>query len=532
MIPPRTTPPAQRLRVNAPAAYIALLVLAASLAAGCASVVPAGTGSEASAAPGARNRTLMVINRITWGATPSLMQQVSAAGLERYIDQQLQAPAGAMLPAAVQLQIDALSISQKPLESTVLELEQRRRDADAIADPAQKKAAQQAYQQELTRIAREAATRSLLRALYSPNQLQEQMTWFWMNHFNVHQYKGNIRALIGDYEERAIRPRALGRFRDLLGATVRHPAMLRYLDNEQNAAGHINENYARELMELHTLRVGSGYTQSDVQELARILTGVGINLTPNQPKLRPGLQSQYVREGLFEFNPARHDFGDKLFLRRPVKGRGLAELDEALDRLAREPATARFIATKLAVYFVSDTPSPALVGQLAASFLASDGNIATVLRDIFSSPEFGASLGHKFKDPVHYVVSAVRLAYDNKPILNAGPMINWLNRMGEPLHSHETPDGFAMTQAAWASPGQMTTRFEIGRAIGSGSAGLFKSDGPLPTERAAFPQIANALFFNSMQSALSGTTRQALDQANSPQEWNTFLLSSPEFMNR
>src|SRR6201994_922000 len=177
------------------------------------------------------------------------------------------------------------------------------------------------------------------------------MTWFWLNHFNVHMYKRDIRAMVGDYEDQAIRPRALGRFRDLLEATLRHPAMLRYLDNAENAAGRINENYAREIMELHTLGVGSGYTQKDVQELARILTGVGVNLTPDGPKVRPALRSQMVRDGLFVFNPNRHDYGDKIFLGHRINGRGLAEVDQALDILSRAPATSRFISRKLALFF-------------------------------------------------------------------------------------------------------------------------------------------------------------------------------------
>jgi uncharacterized protein (DUF1800 family) len=203
-----------------------------------------------------------------------------------------------------------------------------------------------------------------------------------------------------------------------------------------------------------------------------------------------------------------------------------------LDRLSRHPATARFVSRKLALYLLSDTPPDALVERMAQTFLSSDGNIAATLQTLFESAEFAQSLGSKFKDPAHYVVSAVRLAYDDKPILNAGPMINWLNRMGEPLYGRQTPDGYPVDEVAWASPGQMAMRFEIAKAIGSGSAGLFKSDGPQPTERPAFPQLANALYYQSLQKTLSAPTRQALDQANSPQEWNAFLLASPEFMNR
>src|SRR5262249_27462869 len=155
------------------------------------------------------------------------------------------------------------------------------------------------YQQELGRLAREAATRSMLRALYSPWQLREQMTWFWMNHFSVFGGKAEVRALVADYEEHAIRPYALGRFRDLLGATARHPAMLRYLDNAQNARARLNENYARELMELHTLGVDGGYKQADVQELARVLTGHGVNLLGEVRNIRPAMRGDYVHEGLY-----------------------------------------------------------------------------------------------------------------------------------------------------------------------------------------------------------------------------------------
>jgi uncharacterized protein (DUF1800 family) len=476
----------------------------------------------------ATNR-LKALDRITWGVNLSNWQQSEASGFDRYLEQQLH-PGPDRLPPAIAAQIASMTISQQQLAPLVQTLETSRKTADAFADDQQKKAAQQSYQQELNRIAREAATRSLLRDVYSTNQLQEQMTWFWMNHFNLHQGKHNLRAMMGDYEERAIRPHALGKFRDLLSATVHHPAMLRYLDNEQNASGHINENYARELMELHTLGVDSGYSQHDVQELARILTGVGVNLGSTSPSVRRDLQAQYVRDGLFEFNPNRHDYGDKKFLGQTIHGRGLGELDEAIDRLSKNPATARFISRELAQFLVADSPPVSLIDLMAETFQRTDGDVAAVLRTLFKSTEFTHSLGRQFKDPVHYVVSAVRLAYDDKPILNSGPMLNWLNRMAEPLYGRQTPDGYPLTESAWASSGQMTTRFEIAKAIGSGSAGLFKTDGPQPQERAAFPQLANALYFQYVQKTLSSSTRQTLDQAGSPQEWNTFLLSSPEMM--
>jgi uncharacterized protein (DUF1800 family) len=469
------------------------------------------------------------VDRLTWGVNDPAIDAVHAQGFDPYLSSQLRARP-AVLPAAIQAQIDAMTISQQPAETLVPALEDRRKAADAMPDDQDKKAAQQAYQQELNRLAREAASRHLLRAIYSDQQVLEEMTWFWMNHFSVHQYKGNIRAMLGDYEEHAIRDHALGRFRDLLGAVAHHPVMLRYLDNEQNAAGHVNENYARELMELHTLGVDAGYTQGDVQELARVLTGVGINLTDKTPQVRRDLQGYYVRRGLFEFNPNRHDFGSKQLLGQPIASRGLGELDEALDRLAQHPATARFISRKLAVFWVSDTPSPQLVQAMAATFTRTHGDIAQTLQAMFATPEFWQS--HKFKDPTRFVVSAVRAAYDGRPILNTGPIVGWLNRLGEPLYGRQTPDGYPLDSTSWTSAGQMNTRFEIAKAIGSGNAGLFRAEGTEGAGQPAFPQMSNALFYSWRVDTLGTATRQALAEAGSPQEWNTFLLSSPEFMQR
>ena len=504
-----------------PTALLAALCLAGCAAPKSGPAVQAGHSAQ----------ELAMLERISWGVNGGSARQLQQEGWQRYLQGQLH-PGKASLPPAIQAQIDAMTISQVPLDQLVLSMEQKRKESAAVLDDMAKQQAQKEYQQELNRLAREAATRSLLLDVYSPKQLQQQLSWFWLNHFSVHQGKHNLRAMVGDYELNAIAPHSLGKFRDLLGATVHHPAMLRYLDNEANAVKRINENYARELMELHTLGVNGGYSQADVQELARILTGVGVNLGPDAPKVKPALQAQYVRRGLFEFNPNRHDYGDKQFLGQTVKGRGLAELDEALDRLSRSPATAKFISGKLAQYFVGDNPPAPLVARMAATFEKSDGMIADVLQTMFASEEFKQSLGKKFKDPMHYVVSAVRLSYDDKTILNAGPMLNWLSRMGEPLYGRQTPDGYPLADASWASPGQMTTRFDIARAIGAGSAGLFKTDGPQPQEKVAFPQLASALYYQSLQATLSPATRQALEQAASPQEWNTFFLSSPEMMHR
>jgi uncharacterized protein (DUF1800 family) len=475
---------------------------------------------------------MILLDRLTWGISASSAAHLQAVGTERWLAEQLHPSPNAALPEGVRSQIEAMADVHKFSFDIAVSFEQQAKSANQVADPDQRKAAQQVYQQAMNDRAKQAAGRSILQALYSPDQLRERMVWFWFNHFNVHQYKANIRILIGDYEDHAIRAHALGKFRDLLNATLHHPAMLRYLDNTDNAAGHLNENYAREIMELHTMGVGSGYTQADVEALARILTGVGIDLKPEDPKLTPEQRPQLLREGPFEFNPVRHDYGDKTFLGHQIKGRGLAEVDEAIDILVHHPATATHLSKQIASFFVSDNPQDALVQRMAQSFKATDGDIAAVLGTMVHAPEFNASLrpGVKFKDPVHYVFSAVRLAYDDKVVLNTQPIQNWLNRLGEGLFNHETPDGYSMTAASWNGPGQMTLRFEIARQIGSGSAGLFKPDGPNAVEKPAFPLIQNSLYFNGLRQALGPATLAALDQAVSPQDWNTLYLSSPEFM--
>jgi uncharacterized protein (DUF1800 family) len=474
---------------------------------------------------------LALLNRVTWGVDSAAIARWNRGSRRDYLQAQLHPQPGVPpLVAPAQAQLDGLALRRQALPALAIQMEQRRRDADAIVDDDAKKAAQQAWQQDMNRYARDAATQMLLPALYSPNQLQEQLTWFWFNHFNVHQYKGNLRLMVGDYQSR-LRTHALGKFRDLLIASATHPAMIRYLDNEQNAVNRINENYAREVMELHTLGVDGGYSQKDVQELARVLTGLGLNQSDKTPNLKPAQQALYVRDGLTEFNPARHDMGEKLVLGERVAGRGWDEIMAQLGRLARHPATARHVSRQLAVYFVADQPPAALVERMSQAFGSSDGDIAVTLQAMFDAPEFHASLSHKFKDPVHYVVSAVRLAYDDKPILNCSPMLGWLNRLGEGLYNHQTPDGYPMDEAAWSSSGQMSTRFEIARAIGGGSAGLFRAEGAT-ADTPAFPQLSNAVYHAALAPTFGERTRVALSGAGSPQEWNIMLLSSPEFMFR
>jgi uncharacterized protein (DUF1800 family) len=180
---------------------------------------------------------------------------------------------------------------------------------------------------------------------------------------------------------------------------------------------------------------------------------------------------------------------------------------------------------------MGDSPPGAVVDRMAQTFQRTHGDIAQVIRAMVRAPEFAASLGHAFKDPVHYAISAVRLAYGDRVILNAQPINGWLGRMGEGLYNHETPDGYDLGSAGWSGPGQMAMRFDIARQIGGGSAGLFRPAGA-PADQPAFPTLQNALYFGGLQATLAGPTQTALTQATSPQEWNALFLSSPEFMHR
>ncbi|HUB47376.1 MAG TPA: DUF1800 domain-containing protein [Acetobacteraceae bacterium] len=490
--------------------------------------LPYALARQAKAAVPAQD--LALVDALTWGANESAIAEFQALGRERWLQAQLHPPAEPRLPQPAQQQVDALAVSRRPVIELAADFGAAARIASEISDPAVRAEAQKAFQASMSDIARQAATASILRALYAPDQLRERMTWFWFNHFNVHQYKANIRVLVGDYEHTAIRRHAMGRFRDLLMSTLRHPAMLRYLDNADNAVGHLNENYAREIMELHTMGVGSGYTQQDVEQLARILTGAGIDPRPANPPLKPEWQNLLVRDGMFEFNPARHDFSDKVFLGRKIPGSGFAEIGQAVDMLCAHPATAQHIARQIALYFVADDPPKPLVDRMAQSFTRSQGNIASVLDTMVRAPELANSLGTRFKDPVRYIFSAVRLAYDDKIIVNTTPIQNWLNRLAEGLYNHQTPDGYAMESSAWDASGQMMTRFEIARQIGSSSAGLFKPPGADAVDEPAFPLLQNGLYFDGLRATLSAQTRATLDKATSPQDWNTLFLCSPEFM--
>jgi uncharacterized protein (DUF1800 family) len=482
----------------------------------------------------ARDATSLSTDDIAWlrrdgfGLDTTSVTQYRSLGRGHLLDAQLADHMDGQMPSEITTLIGSLNGINTPPAQLLASLQAEQQRIKALPDGPDKDAANKALQSTGNQMGQAAQQVELLQAVYGPNQLKEQLAWFWLNHFSVYASKGRIRWVLADYVQTTIRPHALGKFRDLLMATLESPAMLEFLDNAQNAKGHVNENYARELMELHTLGVNSGYTQQDVQQLALILTGVGIAPVDGKPQnFNPKFAPLVVRNGLFQFNPQRHDFSDKVFLGQTIKGSGFDEVQQAVDIIVHQPACAQFISRQLAEYFVADDPSPALVARMARTFRRSDGDIGKVLRTMFESRDLLTDAGHKFNDPMRFVVSSTRLAYDGKPIANALPLVSWLNQLDQPLFGRITPDGWPLDGASWSSSGQMAKRFEIANAIGTGNNQLFTPAGST-LRGAGFPMLTTRLYYDLIEPHLSLATRDALSKATTQQEWNTFLLSSPD----
>ena len=374
----------------------------------------------------------------------------------------------------------------------------------------------------------------LLRDIYSERQLEAVMTDFWLNHFNVYVRKNqNEPYLIPSYERDVIRPNALGKFEDLLVATAKSPAMLMYLDNWQSigpdsqAAKNgprfarfaqnpqvkaalkdrgLNENYGRELMELHTLGVNGGYTQKDVTEVAKVFTG----WTIEQP----------ARGGEFQFDMRRHEPGSKIVLGKTIKENGANEGLEVLHMLATSPATAQFISKKLAVRFVSDDPPQSLVDRMSQSFLASGGDIKTVLRTMFESPEFWAPGAErsKVKTPLEFVVSAVRAsgATVNSPL----GLVTALDRLGMPLYGMQTPNGYSWMSDSWVSTGALVTRMNFA---------LVLSGDKLPGVRTDWTKLLSSKDLMGKQSTSAGPVPEDVDPETAAKErkLERLLLGTP-----
>jgi len=440
-----------------------------------------------------------VLNRIAFGPRPGDVEMVRRLGIDRYIDQQLhpdRTPDDHLAAHLTNLPTIAMSSRDIVQRYEIPQMEARREKKQEAANGGDSPAATpmpDPIQQRANSVIVELSEQKILRAVYSERQLQEVLTDFWFNHFNVDARKNRDRFLLTEYERDAIRPYVLGKFRDLLGATAKSPAMLFYLDNwisadpngphpvvtpariargpfggrvvvpgmvrqppqGKNAPKGLNENYGRELMELHTLGVDGGYTQKDVTEVARAFTGWTIE-NPRQG-------------GGFVFNPRLHDMGQKIVLGHVIAAGGdQSDGERVLDLLASHPSTARFIATKLVRRFVSDTPPPALVDRAAARFLATTGDLREVMHTILTSKEFRApdAYAAKVKSPFEFVVSAVRAL--GAEVDDATPLVGRLRQLGMPLYQCQPPTGYKDTADAWINTGALVARMNFAVALTEG----------------------------------------------------------------
>lgn len=497
-------------------------VVASMILAACTASISQGTPS--SATPLQPQRELLpdqqvqqVLDRLAFGGRPGDAARVRAMGVDRWIELQLH-PEHIDDRAAerVVASFEMLDVPTSDVLKSYRELREARRRAqraspgttnprsrsaddpnnvrrraalrDAVlSDPGTREAARR-----VRAVAAQVQSAKLARAVTSERQLQEVMVDFWENHFSVFAGKGLTRFFIADYERDAIRPHALGKFRDLLGAVAHSPAMLFYLDNWRSAADSmhptltangslrrrvparmrpgtprrarpapatprrrngLNENYGRELMELHTLGVDGGYTQNDVIEVARAFTGWTID----------------PRDGTFVFRPQIHDAGEKIVLGHHLPaGRGIEDGEEVLDILASNPATARFIARKLVVHFVSDSAPPALVERVAQTYMRTDGDIREMMRTIATSPEFfsRAAYRSKVKTPFELVASALRAMGASPDTTHRTAAM--VGRLGQPIFGRQTPDGWPDHGDAWMNTGAILNRINFGLALANG----------------------------------------------------------------
>ena len=430
------------------------------------------SGVTADVAPGAATRDaaiLHVLQRVTYGPRPDDVARVGAVGLGAWLERQLD-PAriddSAVDRALEALPTLGLSIADLHREYPRPDAETRRKLASGAMSLREMRE-QYPLERRPARIVAELQAARMLRAIASERQLEEVMVDFWFNHFNVFAAKGEVRWYVTAYERDVIRPHALGCFPDLLRATARHPAMLFYLDNWLSrrpgfvprpgpGAGRpagLNENYARELMELHTLGVDGGYTQADVTEVARAFTGWTID--------RPREQAQFV------FRPAMHDPQVKRVLGRTIASGGQRDGEQVLDLLAAHPATARFIAGKLVRRFVADDPPPALVERVAAAYRDTGGDVRVMLRVILTSAEFRAPdvAGAKVKKPTEFVASAARAVGAATDVRGAMALARAAAEIGEGLYEAASPTGHPDRAEAWVNPGALLARLNFALAL-------------------------------------------------------------------
>lgn len=477
-----------------------------------------------------------LLNRFSFGIQPGQIQEVVKMGLEKWLEQQLEASLPDTELDKRLTTFDALKMSNEtivnqyltPGQIILLGIQEKIIRNDSLRDTDREK-----YRQELARVMqasgvkpvqelhRQLVNQKILRAVYSHNQLKEVLTDFWFNHFNVSLTKGQSQQYVMTYERDAIRPHVLGNFRDMLLATAKHPAMLEYLDNalsvsndnerarrQQNnamlraarerAEGRLNdttkpgnallqqavaarrsqglnENYAREVMELHTMGVDGGYTQKDVTEVARALTGWSVRpMNKKGPAIRlieNFSEEQLKRRGLmiegdFLFRGDKHDEGEKIILGKKYNGKdGYEEGVAVLNTLASQTSTAKFISTKIAIRFVSDEPSQALIKTLTNTYQQTEGNIKAMIIAMVNHPDFWSkkALREKIKSPFEFAISALRAT--KAQVMQPFQIFNWCSKMGQRIYYYQAPTGFPDRANFWINSGALLNRMNFGLAL-------------------------------------------------------------------
>jgi uncharacterized protein (DUF1800 family) len=529
-------------------------------------------------------RIIHVLNRLGFGARPGDVERVKAIGLENYINQQLSPEK--IIDAVAESKVKDLSVLNMSVaelyekypqpNQLIRQLQARGLMSKEMAEapenqdnPRQneerRKFIQEYYKenglQQPQRIMAELHASRILRAVYSERQLNEVMVDFWTNHFNIFAGKGADRWLLPAYDRDTIRPNAMGKFSALLQATAQSPAMLFYLDNFQSVSPNasrgraqlmtqappqtrrgINENYARELMELHTLGVDGGYTQKDVQEVARCFTGwtifqprggaAAVNALTGREPARNAMRQP---AGTFFFNARAHDDGEKTVLGKKIPaGGGFNDGLMVLDILAKHPSTAKFIATKLVRHFVADNPPPTLANRVAAAFTKSDGDIRETLKAIFFSNEFYAreSYRAKVKRPFEVAISAIRVLGADT---NGGPGTHqWIARMGEPLYGYQTPNGYSDTAENWVNTGGLLERMNFGVALAANRipgtrVDLAKLAGEKTDKRRMIDESLKTILAGEVSAATKATLLKQVDQADPITKVVGLILGTPEF---
>ena len=475
---------------------MALPLLAVPLLVGLAQP---GEPPQAAPPPDPPEMIIHLLQRATFGPRPEEIAQAMESGMEGWLDAQMDISREvdprldrrlARHPGALMSPAEARGTFAPPRDVAELALLRERFQSGETLTPEERERLRTAAASGPGRLVLDLQAARLHRAVHSSRQLEEVMVGFWMDHFNVFVGKGQVRYHVADYEATAIRPHVFGDFEEMLQSVASHPAMLLYLDNARNVAPDtirlrglrgrggpgtdrplpgINENYARELLELHTLGVDGGYTEADVREVARVFTGWGV-VPPSREGRGAGRVALRSRgePGSFVFRPELHDGGRKTVLGRDLQGRGEGEGRELLSLLSRHPSTARTVATALATRFVADHPPASLVERLEAVFLETDGDLAEVTKTLFLSPEFHdpAHRGNRVRSPFLLATAALRLT--GAELQDPRGILEHLRTMGELPYGAEPPTGFPQEAGGWGSSGAMVARIDFLSSLAAG----------------------------------------------------------------